>query len=242
MSSSERIRVMIVDDHSILRVGLKQVLEQSDEFEVVGQAGDGEEAVRVAAEVKPDVVVMDVMMPNMDGVEACREIMESAPETRVVMLTASMEEDAVVEAVAAGATGYLQKETGLERLLSAVRAVVRGELRLPVHVVRRVFAAIRDAGPVDAAAAAGLTPRERETLVSFAQGMSYAGIAEAKGIKPVTVRNTVYSIRDKLEVGSMQGLVLWAVRNGLLDDLRRGRLGGTTIGGRSGSCYWSHEG
>ena len=79
MSSGERIRVMIVDDHSILQVGLKQVLEQSEEFEVVGQAGDGEEAVRVAAKVKPDVVVMDVMMPNMDGVEACREIMETAP-------------------------------------------------------------------------------------------------------------------------------------------------------------------
>ena len=89
MSSRERIRVMVVDDHSIMRVGLKQVLEQSGEFEVVGDAADGEEAVRVAAEVSPDVVVMDVMMPGKDGVEACREIMESAPDTRVVMLTAS---------------------------------------------------------------------------------------------------------------------------------------------------------
>ena len=123
----------------------------------------------------------------------------------------------MVEAVAAGATGCLQKETGRERLLAAVRDVAVGELRLPVHVVRRVFAAIRDAGPVDAAAA-GLTPREREILVSFAQGMSYAGIAEAKGIKPVTVRNTIHSIRDKLEAGSMQGLVLWTARHGLLDD------------------------
>ena len=89
MSAGERIRVMIVDDHSIVRVGLKQVLDQSGEFEVVGQAADGEEAVRVAADVSPDVVVMDVMMPKKDGVEACREIMESAPETRVLMLTAS---------------------------------------------------------------------------------------------------------------------------------------------------------
>ncbi len=118
MASGERIRVMIVDDHSIMRAGLKQVLEQTGEFEVVGQAGDGEEAVRVAAEVSPEVVVMDVMMPNKDGVEACRDIMESAPETRVVMLTASSEEDAVVEAVAAGATGYLQKETGRDQLVA----------------------------------------------------------------------------------------------------------------------------
>ena len=126
MTSGERIKVMVVDDHSVVRVGLKQILEQSGEFEVVGQAADGEEAVRVAAEVLPDVVVMDVMMPGKDGVEACRDIMESAPGTRVVMLTAAMEEKAVVEAVAAGATGYLQKETGLERLLSVVRGVAFG--------------------------------------------------------------------------------------------------------------------
>ena len=226
MSSRERIRVMVVDDHSIVRVGLKQVLEQCGEFEVVGDATDGEEAVRVAAEVSPDVVVMDVMMPGKDGVEACREIMESAPDTRVVMLTASTEEAAVVEAVAAGATGYLQKETDRERLLAAVRGVYRGELLVPVEVVRRVFVQIRDAaGTGDAAEAAGLTPREREVLVSFAQGMSYARIAEARGVKTVTVRNTVYSIQNKLDVGSMQGLVLWAVRNGLLDDYAGGGEG-----------------
>ena len=143
MAADERIRVMIVDDHSIVRVGLKQVLDQSGEFEVVGEAADGEEAVRVAADVSPDVVVMDVMMPKKDGVEACREIMESAPETRVLMLTASTEEDAVVEAVAAGATGYLQKETDREQLLSAVRDVARGDLRLPTEIVRRTFKAIR---------------------------------------------------------------------------------------------------
>ena len=156
MTGDERIRVMIVDDHSIVRVGLKQVLELSGEFEVVGEAADGEAAVRVAAEVSPEVVVMDVIMPGKDGVEACREIMESAPETRVVMLTASEEVDAIVEAVAAGATGYLQKETDGERLLSTVRDAVSGELRVPVEVVRRAFEEIRGnrrAGD----AAAGLT-------------------------------------------------------------------------------------
>ena len=221
MSQGERIRVMIVDDHSIVRVGLTQVLEQTGEFEVVGQAADGVEAVRVAAEVSPEVIVMDVLMPRKDGVAACREIMESAPETRVVMLTASTEEDAVVEAVAAGATGYLQKETGRERLLSTVRDVARGELRVPVEVVRRVFAGIRGAARGDAVAAAGLTPRDREILVSFAQGMSYARIAAEREVRPVTVRNAVYSIQKKLGVGSMQEVVLWAVRNGLLDDYAR---------------------
>ena len=180
MSANERIRVMIVDDHSIVRVGLKQVLEQSGECEVVGEAADGEEAVRVAADVSPDVVVMDVIMPKKDGVEACREIMESAPETRVLMLTASTEEDAVVEAVAAGATGYLQKETDRERLLSTVRDAVSGELRVPVEVVRRAFEEIRGSGRAGDAAA-GLTQREREILVSVSKGMSYARIAEGEG-------------------------------------------------------------
>ena len=219
MAVSERIRVLVVDDHAIVRVGLTQVLEQSGEFEVVGQAADGEEAVRVAAEVAPDVVVMDVMLPKQDGAAACREIMEAAPDTRVVMLTAATEEAAVLEAVAAGATGYLQKETDRQRLLATVRGVYRGELRLPVAVVRRVFAELRStARAVDPAQAAGLTPRDREILVSFAQGLSYAAIAEARGLKPVSVRNAVYGIQRKLGVKSMQGLVLWAVRNGLLDD------------------------
>ena len=227
MSPEGRIRVMVVDDHSIVRDGLTYVLEQSGEFEVVGQAADGEEAVRVAAEAAPDVVVMDVVMPKKGGAEACREIMESSPDTRVVMLTASTEEAAVVEAVAAGATGYLQKETDRARLLSTVRDVYLGKLELPADVVRRVFAQIRAAARTgDAAEAAGLTPREREILVSFAQGMSYAKIAEAREIKPVSVRNAVYGIQAKLGVDSMQGLVLWAVRNSLVNDVEVGRAGG----------------
>ena len=219
MNTGERIRVMVVDDHSVVRVGLTQVLEQSGEFEVVGQAADGEEAVRVAAQVLPDVVVMDVIMPNKDGVEACREIMELLPETRVVMLTASSEEAAVVDAVAAGATGYLQKETDRDRLLAAVRGVYLGELRVPTEVVQRVFSEIRRAaqtgGPAETA---GLTQREQEILVSFARGLSYRRIAEERGIRPVTVRNAIYGIQQKLGVDSMQGLVLWAARNGLVDD------------------------
>ena len=219
MKPNERIRVLVADDHSIVREGLKYVLEQSGEFEVVGQAEDGEEAVRVAAEMSPDLVVMDVMMPRKDGVEACRDIIESAPGTRVVMLTVANEETAVLEAVAAGATGYIQKETDRERLLSTLRGVSGGELRLPAELVRGVVAAVRcvsEAG--DAAEAAGLTAREREILVSFAGGMTYARIAERRGIRPVTVRNAIYGIQQKLGVRSMQGLVLWAARNGLLDD------------------------
>ena len=219
MSTDERIRVMVVDDHEIVRVGLKQVLELSGEFEVVGQAADGEEAVRVAAEVSPDLVLMDVIMPRKDGVEACREIMESAPDVRVVMLTASNAEDAVVESVAAGASGYLLKETDMEQLLSALRSAAVGDFRLPPEMVRRAFTALRGDGSAgDAAAEAGLTEREREILVQFARGLTYAQIAEARGIRPVTVRNAVYGIQGKLGLEKVQGLVFWAVRNGLLEN------------------------
>ena len=109
MSTAGRIKVMVVDDHPMMRNGLRDALEESGRFEVVGQAADGEEAVRSVEELKPEVIVMDVIMPHKDGIDACREIMEVLPETRVLMLTASTEEDAVIEAVAAGATGYLQK-------------------------------------------------------------------------------------------------------------------------------------
>ena len=219
MSTDERIRVMVVDDHEIVRIGLKQVLELSGEFEVVGQAADGEEAVRVAAEVSPDLVLMDVIMPRKDGVEACREIMAAASEVRVVMLTASNAEDAVVESVAAGASGYLLKETDMEQLLSALRSAAVGDFRLPPEIVRRAFTAIRGDGSAgDAAAAAGLTDRQREILVQFAHGLTYAQIAEARGIRPVTVRNAIYGIQEKLGLEKVQGLVFWAVRNGLLEN------------------------
>ena len=140
---SRRIRVLLADDHSIVLEGLVSMLKESEEFEVVGQARDGVEAVKAASELSPDVIVMDVMMPGKDGVEACREIMETLPETRVVMLTASTEEDAVIEAVAAGATGYLQKVSGMDRLLSTLKLVAAGEMPVPPDVVRRVFARIR---------------------------------------------------------------------------------------------------
>ena len=212
------IRVLLVDDHSVMRDGLRLMLELSGEFQVVGQARDGVEAVRAAADLHPDVVVMDVLMPNKDGVEACREIMEFAPDTRVVMLTASTEEDAVIEAVAAGATGYLQKVSGMDRLLDTVREVAAGELRVPAEVVTRVFASIRRGAPQEELGPGDLTRRDREILALFCRGMSYARIAEAREVKPVTIRNAVYGIQRKLGFGSKQEIVVWAVRNGLLDD------------------------
>ena len=220
MSSAGRIRVMVVDDHPIMRNGLRDTLEASGRFEVVGQAGDGEEAVRIVEELKPEVIVMDVIMPSKDGIDACREIMELLPGTRVMMLTASTEEDAVIEAIAAGATGYLQKFSRPEELVEAVLDVAEGRLRIPDMAVRRVFAMIRgERRLVSRQPSVKLTALEREVLTLFASGWSYTEIAEMRGNSTVTVRNNIYRIQDKLGIGTKQELVIWAVRNGLVDDV-----------------------
>ena len=223
MSSAGRIRVMVVDDHPIVRSGLRDTLEASGRFEVVGLAGDGEVAVRTVEELKPEVIVMDVIMPNKDGIDACREIMELLPDTRVMMLTASSEEDAVIEAVAAGATGYLQKYSRPEELVESVLDVAEGRLRIPDKAVRTVFAMLQNQRMlVSRQPADKLTAVERETLTLFARGRSYTEIAEARGNSVATVRNNLYRIQDKLSIGTKQELVIWAVRNGLLDDVGGG--------------------
>ena len=217
MSSTNGIRVLLVDDHPITRRGLKEVLEDTGAFEVVAQAADGVEAVRVAKESRPDVIVMDVMMPKMDGVEACRDIMDLLHETHVLMLTASTEDDAVIEAIAAGATGFVQKYSGSDELMDAIRVVAAGKLMIPDDALRRVFKLIRG-GTAFAPGPKVLTVRERQVLTQFATGKSYARIAEALGVNMTTVRNAVYRVQDKLGVESKQEIVVWAVRNGLLDD------------------------
>ena len=224
MSSSGRIRVMVVDDHPLMRQGLRGALEASDRFDVVGEAEDGEEAVRIAGEAEPEIIVMDVIMPNKDGVEACREIMELLPGTRVLMLTASTKMDAVIEAVAAGATGYLQKYTRPDELVAAVQDVAEGRMRIPDEMVREVFTML-DSGRKDISRRASdrLTALERNTLGLFARGKSYAEIAEEGGNSTVTVRNRINRIQDKLGVNSKQELLIWAVRNGYVEDIEVGR-------------------
>ncbi|MXX53080.1 MAG: response regulator transcription factor [Dehalococcoidia bacterium] len=224
MSSADRTKVVVVDDHPIMRNGLKDALEASGRLEVVGQAGDGEEAVRTAEELGPQVIVMDVMMPHKDGIDACREIMELLPDTRVLMLTASTEMDAVIDAVAAGATGYLQKYSQPDELVDAVLDVARGRIRMPEEAVKEVFAMVRrERRLAPQRAADELTALEQETLTLFAGGRSYTQIAEARGNSTVTIRNTLYRIQDKLGIKTKQELVVWAVRNGLVDEVEVGR-------------------
>lgn len=224
MTPAAQTRVMLVDDHEIMRDGLREVLQRSGDFDVVGEASDGAAAVKIARELKPDVIVMDVMMPVKNGIDACREIAETLPDTKLLILTASTEEDAVLEAVAAGATGYLQKFSGKEELLRAVRDVADGEYRIPAEAIGRVFAEFRTSAQGKKISNYGrITGREREILTLFAQGLTYAEIADVRGNRPVTVRNAIYGIQDKLEIETKQELVVWAVRNGLLDGMGCGR-------------------
>ena len=211
------IRVLVVDDHPVTRRGLRDTLADETGFEVAGQAADGVEAIRVARETRPDVIVMDLFMPHKDGVEACREITELLPDTRVLMLTASAAEDDVIRAVAAGATGFVQKFTGSEELVHAVHQVAAGNLMIPGDAVRRAFRLL-DEGAAVKPATDLLTAREREVLTRFATGKAYAEVARDMGISKVTVRNAIYRVQNKLGLESQQEIVVWAVRNGLLEE------------------------
>ena len=222
MPQTTQTRVLLVDDHAIMRDGLREVLQRSGTFDVVGEAGDGEAAVRVARNVKPDVVIMDVMMPVKSGIDACREITETLPDAKVLILTAASEEDAVLEALTAGAVGYLQKYSGKRDLLRTVKDVAEGQYRMPADAVKRVFSGIRTAEQRKTDEMRRLTGRELEILTLFSLGKSYAQIAQARGNRPLTIRNAIYGIQDKLAIETKQELVVWAVRNGLLDDVEPG--------------------
>ena len=218
MQRSGRIRVMVVDDHPVVRDGIRRVLEHFGQFDVVGLAGDGEEAVRLAAELRPDVIIMDVIMPGKDGVDACHEVMDLMPDVRVLMLTASSAPDAVIEAIAAGARGYLLKDSGVDELVGTVQEIAEGRVNLTADALRRAATMIRKDPRVSRFRGPDLlTSRETETLRLFCRGMSYTQIADADGISRSTVRNTIDRIQDKAGVGSRQEMVIWAVQSGLLD-------------------------
>ena len=219
MTSDTQTRVMLVDDHSIMRDLLRDALENTGEFQVVAQAADGQEALRLVEEAAPDLIVMDLIMPVMDGIEACRRIMELLPGTRVLMLTASNEQDAIVQSIAAGATGYLQKYSGKEQLLATLREVAAGEFRIPGDAARRLSRAVRgSSGDASSDQLGTLTEREKAILKLFAEGLTYQEIGEIRNNSGLTVRNAVSGIQKKLGFKTRQQMVVWAVRVGLVDD------------------------
>jgi NarL family two-component system response regulator LiaR len=206
------IRVLIVDDHSVVRQGLEMFLALDQELEVVGEAKNGAEALRLARELKPDVVLMDLLMPVMDGITATGAIRQEVPEAEVIALTSVLEDRAIVDAVRAGAIGYLLKDTEADELRQAIKAAAAGQVQLSPEVARRLMREMR--GPKDPEP---LTERETEVLRLLARGRSNKQIAADLVIGEKTVKTHVSNILGKLQVASRTQAALHAVRIGLVD-------------------------
>ena len=214
------IRVLIVDDHSVVRRGLSALLATEPGIEVAGEAADGREAVERAVELRPDVVVMDLVLPEFDGVEAIRRIRSHLPEIRVLVLTSFGSDEMLFPALKAGALGYLLKDASPEELVRAIRATAKGLSSLNQTVARRLLAELSGDG-VGRPGREILTRRETEVLCSLARGLSNDGIAGALHISEATVRTHVSNILFKLGLDNRTQAALYALREGLttLDDV-----------------------
>ncbi|GAA1254576.1 LuxR family two component transcriptional regulator [Oryzihumus leptocrescens] len=219
--SGEAIRVLVVDDHVLYRRGLELVLGQEADIDIVGEAGDGHEAIRRTEELLPDVVLMDVRMPRRSGIEACTAIKELVPSTKIVMLTISDEESDLYEAVRAGANGYLLKDVPGEQIADGIRAVSTGQSLISPSMASKLLSEFalmikrheeRPAMPVPR-----LTERELEVLKLVARGMANRDIAKALFISENTVKNHVRNILEKLQLHSRMEAAMYAVREKLLD-------------------------
>ena len=208
------LRLMIVDDHQIVREGLRFALEVEEDIEVIGEAGEGKEAIQKALELKPDLVLMDVMMPGMNGVDACQEIRNLLPQTRVVMLTASGDEASVTASLVAGAQGYVLKAAGRDELLRAIRAVAQGESILDPSVTKLVTERFSKLVSLERQREVEqLTPREKEVLLIVAQGSTNKEVGAELGISDFTARNMVSNILGKLGLTNRSELVRWAIQH-----------------------------
>jgi len=219
--SSDEIRVMICDDHALFRRGLIMVLEAEDDIAVVAEAEDGEDAVEKAVEHVPDVVLMDVRMPGVDGIEATRRIAEKVPTAKILMLTVSDEEEDLYEAIKAGATGYLLKEVSIEEVAPAARAVVAGQSLISPSMASKLLGEFSNlakrAEERSSVPTPRLTDRELEVLRLVAQGKSNREIAGDLYISENTVKNHVRNILEKLHLHTRMEAVMYAVREKLLD-------------------------
>ena len=206
------IRLLITDDHDVVRQGLRFYLRRDPEIEIVGEAADGQEAVRMARDLKPDVVLMDLLMPRMDGIEATEMIRAEMPEVEVVALTSVLEDAAVTGAIRAGAIGYLLKDTRAEELAGAIKGAAAGQVQLAPEAAARLMREVRvPERPED------LTQRETEVLVGVAQGRANKEIARKLYVEERTVKAHVSSILRKLNLKSRTQAALYAVRAGVID-------------------------
>jgi DNA-binding NarL/FixJ family response regulator len=209
---SEPIRVLIADDHAVVREGLRTFLDLQDGIEVVGEAGDGEQAVREAERLRPDVVLVDLVMPKLDGVQTMRALRERVPSARAVVLTSYLDDERLLPAIRAGAAGYLLKNVQPQELARAVRTAAAGEALIDPAVAARLVEALDD-GRGDRTEQ--LTPREREVLALLARGFANKRIAAELGIAEKTVKTHVSNVLAKLGVSDRTQAALYASRLGL---------------------------
>lgn len=198
--ADRRIRIMLVDDHDVVRMGLRTLLEKREEFSVVGEAADVAEAITTARRAEPDVIVMDIRLPDGSGVEACREIRGERPDTKVIMLTSYADDEAVYGSIMAGASGYLLKQTRGQDLAGAIERVARGESLLDPAVTDKVLERMRDLATGGSDELASLSPQERKILSGIAEGKTNKEIAEDVFLSDKTVKNYVSSILSKLNL------------------------------------------
>ncbi len=220
-SSEDPIRVLVVDDHALFRRGLQMVLEQEDDIDVVGEAGDGAEAVEKSADTMPDIVLMDVRMPKRGGIDACTAIKDAVPSAKIIMLTISDEEADLYDAIKAGASGYLLKEISIEEVAAAIRAVHEGQSLISPSMASKLlteFATmIKKTDERQQVPTPRLTDREMEVLRLVAKGLNNRDIAKQLFISENTVKNHIRNILEKLQLHSRMEAVVYAVREKLLE-------------------------
>ena len=215
--ANEPIKILIVDDHEVVRIGLKAILDSTVGLRVVGEAGTSHQALDAVSRLEPDVVVMDIRMPGEDGISACREIRGKFPNTKVIMLTSYASEEEVVGAVLAGASGYVLKQVGSEKLVEAIRAAQEGQATLDPSVTAKVLGRLRDALQSPLPNEESLTPQERRILALIADGHTNRQIAAELHLSEKTVRNYVSAILSKLQLANRTQAAALAIRMNLTE-------------------------
>ncbi|MBW2085109.1 MAG: response regulator transcription factor [Deltaproteobacteria bacterium] len=210
------MKVVLADDHSLFREGLKSLLAENSNVEIVGETGDGRSAVRLCQELAPDIIIMDVAMPELNGIEATRQILSECPGTRVIALSMHSSRRFVVDMLQVGASGYLLKDCAFQELATALSAVSSGQVYLSPSIASVVVERITGSAAADFTIAAKLTPREREVLQLLAEGKRSVAVAELLHLSVKTVQTHRRNIMDKLDLHSLPELTRYAIREGLI--------------------------
>ena len=218
MDAPEKIKILIVDDHQVVRQGLRTFLELQEDVLVVGEAGDGQTALEMVRQLNPDVVLMDLVMPHLDGISATRQVKSMGSDVKVIALTSFTEDDKVFPAIQAGASSYLLKDVSPDDLVDAIRAVHRGEARLHPDIARKLMEQVaQQTSPLQESHLEDLTEREREVVNLVAKGRSNQEIANELVISEKTVKTHVSNILGKLQLEDRTQLAIYAIKKGLVN-------------------------